>query len=1017
MKSPPLDKEDDCSKVFSQFKDSQKCQEVIKCFTKICKGLQIEQPSKYNTLNHLNFYDEMKKKSKGKCWQLESVFKVLDQKFSAKEAYLTRKKKKKCCETMKVLVIGGGPVGMRAAIEMAILGAKVVVVEMRTEFTRNNVLHLWPFLIEDIRDLAGKKFFGKFCSGDLDHVGIKQLQLMLLKTLLIFGIEYHTGVKYNGLIPPEFADEGWKAKIEPSSSPVSQFTFDVIIGADARKNTFEGFPKKMQGGNLALGITCNFENLSKQEDTETNEISVSKQYMQDKFVSLEKIYGISLENCVYYRGETHYFVMTAKKQNLLQLGVLKENFSNAYDLLHPNNIHLENMKKFARSVAKWATDGLMPERKFADNGKGCDDIAIFDFTKMTKRVNSSRFEERNGKKLLIGLVGDALVEPFWPLGTGASRGFLGALDLSWMAKHWWSGYPHLQSPSESNEIKVELDALAIRETTYHLLYNCMCQDIFDNTGKKNKVTINPETRYKEKKPLKSPAQVANLYTSDRTIKKLEDLKNQETTKPGNKEGTMTKLKLIKWCSSSIFSFKDFACVLDMSTCWHDGLAYCALIQAYRPHLIDVAKLNPLEVCKNNQLAFDTAQQHLKIASFTTGRDVAAKLPNQVDELQVMTYILQFYNKFKNETPTPYERNSDVTMQPIDGNEDHPQREHPTAAVTKKNKSLINRIFSSKKRPQQTNGESESGQQKKPKPSLNIFRKNKKYEVSNPAYNEKGEPANLNKFTLLPSNGEKIQKDNSLRRNQSMRNMANGGFMTSQKNGVKRSGSCRVRLNQQEEGGSVQERRQRLMNNFMKNAPEEVQRKQKVEEKREENNGTSEQPDSSNYCYFCNQKIYLSQQQECENHFFHRKCFVCKHCQQPLNSFNHYYHKPTGEFFCQMHKSIPTSKTAEKRPEVPEVAAQETPETTETKKSKFSLNPFTWFSKKADYVVNIVEKTPETENKSNTLISRIKRLLWSFAPKCTLLEFIIDWLLLMVVGTCIMVAHHYITVDMIQHPDH
>ena len=61
------------------------------------------------------------------------------------------------------------------------------------------------------------------------------------------------------------------------------------------------------------------------------------------------------------------------------------------------------------------------------------------------------------------------------------------------------------------------------------------------------------------------------------------------------------------------------------------------------------------------------------------------------------------------------------------------------------------------------------------------------------------------------------------------------------------------------------------------------------------NGTSEQPDSSNYCYFCNQKIYLSQQQECENHFFHRKCFVCKHCQQPLNSFNHYYHKPTGYY--------------------------------------------------------------------------------------------------------------------------
>jgi len=34
--------------------------------------------------------------------------------------------------------------------------------------------------------------------------------------------------------------------------------------------------------------------------------------------------GIDLENIVYYKGETHYFVMTAKKHSLLAKGVLRQ---------------------------------------------------------------------------------------------------------------------------------------------------------------------------------------------------------------------------------------------------------------------------------------------------------------------------------------------------------------------------------------------------------------------------------------------------------------------------------------------------------------------------------------------------------------------------------------------------------------------------------------------------------------------------------------------------------------------
>lgn len=44
------------------------------------------------------------------------------------------------------------------------------------------------------------------------------------------------------------------------------------------------------------------------------------------------IAGIDLENIVYYKDNTHYFVMTAKKQSLLEKGVIL----NVSSLMHKN---------------------------------------------------------------------------------------------------------------------------------------------------------------------------------------------------------------------------------------------------------------------------------------------------------------------------------------------------------------------------------------------------------------------------------------------------------------------------------------------------------------------------------------------------------------------------------------------------------------------------------------------------------------------------------------------------------
>ena len=41
---------------------------------------------------------------------------------------------------------------------------------------------------------------------------------------------------------------------------------------------------------------------------------------------------------------------------------------------------------------------------------------MFDFTSLFAAENSCRVIERSGRKLLINIVGDSLLEPFWPTG-------------------------------------------------------------------------------------------------------------------------------------------------------------------------------------------------------------------------------------------------------------------------------------------------------------------------------------------------------------------------------------------------------------------------------------------------------------------------------------------------------------------------------------------------------------------------------------------------------------------------
>lgn len=557
----------------------------------------------------------------------------------------------------KCLIIGGGPCGLRTAIELAYLGAKVVVVEKRDTFSRNNVLHLWPFTIHDLRGLGAKKFYGKFCAGSIDHISIRQLQLILFKVALILGVEIHVNVEFVKVLePPEDQENqkiGWRAEFLPADHSLSEFEFDVIIGADGRRNTLEGFRRKEFRGKLAIAITANFINRNSTAEAKVEEISgVAFIFNQKFFQDLKEETGIDLENIVYYKDCTHYFVMTAKKQSLLDKGVIINDYIDTEMLLCAENVNQDNLLSYAREAADFATHYQLPSLDFAMNHYGQPDVAMFDFTSMYASENAALVRERQSHQLLVALVGDSLLEPFWPMGTGCARGFLAAFDTAWMVKSWDQG----TSP---------LELLAERESLYRLLPQTTPENINKNF---EQYTLDPGTRYPNlNSNCVRPHQVKHLYiTKELHQYPLERLGSvRRSVGLSRRESDIRPSKLLTWCQQQTEGYQHVS-VTDLTTSWRSGLALCAIIHRFRPDLINFDSLNEDDAVENNQLAFDVAEREFGIPPVTTGKEMASA--QEPDKLSMVMYLSKFYELFRGTPLRPvdywrknYEENADLGL--------------------------------------------------------------------------------------------------------------------------------------------------------------------------------------------------------------------------------------------------------------------------------------------------------------------------------------------------------------------
>ncbi|KAM6216539.1 F-actin-monooxygenase MICAL3 isoform 2-T2 [Rhynchocyon petersi] len=615
--------------LFDRFVQATTCKGTLKAFQELCDHLELK-PKDYRSFYH-------KLKSKLNYWKAKALWAKLDKRGSHKDY-----KKGKACTNTKCLIIGAGPCGLRTAIDLSLLGAKVVVIEKRDAFSRNNVLHLWPFTIHDLRGLGAKKFYGKFCAGAIDHISIRQLQLILLKVALILGVEIHVNVEFQGLVqPPEDQENeriGWRALVRPKTHPVSEYEFEVIIGGDGRRNTLEGFRRKEFRGKLAIAITANFINRNTTAEAKVEEISgVAFIFNQKFFQELREATGIDLENIVYYKDDTHYFVMTAKKQSLLDKGVILHDYADTELLLSRENVDQEALLNYAREAADFSTQQQLPSLDFAINHYGQPDVAMFDFTCMYASENAALVREQNGHQLLVALVGDSLLEPFWPMGTGIARGFLAAMDSAWMVRSWSLG----ASP---------LEVLAERESIYRLLPQTTPENVSKNFSQ---YSIDPVTRYPNINiNFLRPSQVRHLYDTGETKDihlEMENLVNSRMTpKLTRNESVARSSKLLGWCQRQTDGYAGVN-VTDLTMSWKSGLALCAIIHRYRPDLIDFDSLDEQNVEKNNQLAFDIAEKELGISPIMTGKEMASV--GEPDKLSMVMYLTQFYEMFKDSLPS------------------------------------------------------------------------------------------------------------------------------------------------------------------------------------------------------------------------------------------------------------------------------------------------------------------------------------------------------------------------------
>jgi len=459
-------------------------------------------------------------------WKAKQLWKTLDQRTSRAEytsapcgvgGHLNEK---------RCLVVGAGPCGLRAAVELLLLGARVTVVSRETVFSRINQLSLMRWCGEDLKGLGAAANSFSPSPGSL-YAATDRLQLLLLRTVLLLGAEIYMGVSFERL---SWTEGSWWAELRsqcgksvsgeicptpPSpEAPSSIPGLAVVIcaaGAGSTASAMLGCTlghdptwDSLSRWEPVLGLVCNVA--KRRTGSEVRSFSLARPFATSVLSRAMEQTGVDLETVVHVNAPmAHFFLMMPSLRSLAAAGVILD--ETARPLVAPANINAARLDELARRVLAYRfnddpnvldtpDDPSFPG--YADNGP-----QLFEMRRAEQRPEGLQFlhppsrssnsmssgadwsaaEEKS--KLLVAHVGDALMEPFWPEGLGLLRGFFGALDACSAIRQWATGAT-CAATQEAHQVAFQQLKAVHSSTKARILHD-----------DEKRYALAPETRYRK----------------------------------------------------------------------------------------------------------------------------------------------------------------------------------------------------------------------------------------------------------------------------------------------------------------------------------------------------------------------------------------------------------------------------------------------------------------------------------------------------------------------------------------
>lgn len=404
-----------------------------------------------------------------------------------------------------------------------------------------------------------------------------------------------------------------------------------ILSPDLARKEFRGL--------LAIGITVNFKNFNSAQEARVEEISgVASIYKQHFFKQLRNTTGIDLENIVYYKDETHYFVMTARAKSLYERGVLLNHSDNSETLLSRSNIDPNQLQNYALDAANFATNYKLKDIfEFETNSRGNPDVSIFDFTSRYHSKYAAIIRRCRGRDVLGLLVGDSLINPFWPTGTGIGKGFLGVFDACWTFREFCLGK------------KSQQQILQEREVIYKILDSCDPGNSASALIQKFAgYTIDPKTRYNLLGIGNRSENVPILFVEEdhKSGKKRSLAPNDPFNTKRSRCGTMKdqETQVLNWMRAVMPLEKKYRNCGLQELPWKTGSVLLNLIKSIRPDwLANSESPKKMNATAKVELALSVCEEQFSLQKIGAPKDFVRSKP---DLLMLITTLTQIKNAYQ-----------------------------------------------------------------------------------------------------------------------------------------------------------------------------------------------------------------------------------------------------------------------------------------------------------------------------------------------------------------------------------